>query len=412
MSNSDKRITGGSWDLAVIGSGVVGLSIAKAWKERNPADRVIILDKEEFVGAHSSGRNSGVLHAGFYYAPDSLKAKLTKDGNAMLRAFCYEHGVPIRETGKVVVTKSISEIPTLLELHRRGLANGCSLELVDEAQLKELEPLAHTVDKAIWSPLTAVSSPIGVTKKLSEVVVGLGCTLQLGSKVVNAGPGKIDLENGASVTAGHIVNAAGLYADKVAHWFGVGRNYQMMPFKGLYLYSNWADGKLTRQVYPVPDPRNPFLGVHVTVTVEGRMKIGPTAIPALKREDYDKPWKLDRSELVEIARLYPRFLTSPHHNVAQLIASEVPKYSKTYLINQAKPLVPSIKNADFKERGRPGVRAQLLHVPSKQLEMDFLVLSGEKSTHMLNVVSPAWTSSLAVGAYTVEKIHSGGFPQE
>lgn len=411
MPNQETHPSGESWDLAVIGSGVVGLAIAKAWKERNPSDKVVIVDKEHKVAEHSSGRNSGVLHAGFYYAPDSLKAKLTKDGNAMLRAFCYEHGVPIRETGKVVVTQGEDEIPTLEELYRRGLINGCELELVDEGQLKELEPLAQTVGKAIWSPLTAVSSPIGVTVKLSEVVQSMGCVLRLGNSVVAGSEGRIVLENGEVVRAGHIVNAAGLYADKVAHWFGVGLEYKMLPFKGLYLYSDWPDGKLTRQVYPVPDPRNPFLGVHVTVTVEGRMKIGPTAIPALKREDYGMPWEFSPKELWEIARLYPRFLTSPHHNVAELIASEVPKYNKAFLVNQAKPLVPSIDKRNFKERGRPGVRAQLLHIPTKQLEMDFLVRSGTNSTHMLNVVSPAWTSSLAVGKYTVEKIHDGGFPR-
>lgn len=410
--NSDHVTSSDSlWDLVIIGSGVVGLGIAKAWKDRNGNDRILILDKEPEIAFHSSGRNSGVLHAGFYYAPDSLKAQLTRNGNAALRAFCYEHNVPIRETGKVVVTKSESEIPTLLDLYRRGVVNGCELEVVDEAQLRELEPLARTVGKAIWSPLTAVSSPIGVTKALAAHVVDQGCTLRLGVQVVRATQGEVRLSTGEVLRAGHIVNAAGLYADKVAHWFGVGEEYRMLPFKGLYLYSDWPDGSLTRQVYPVPDPRNPFLGVHVTVTVDGQVKIGPTAIPALKREDYGKPWDLDPKELIEIAKLYPRFLTSRNHNVAQLITSELPKYNKAYLVNQAKPLVPSINKRQFTERGRPGVRAQLLHIPTKSLEMDFLVKSGPGSTHMLNVVSPAWTSSLAVGAYTVEKIHNGGFPE-
>ena len=410
MSNFSSQNNSSMWDLAIVGGGVVGLGIAKAWKARNPSDKIIVLDKETHVGAHASGRNSGVLHAGFYYAPDSLKARLTKDGNAMLRAFCYEHGVPIRETGKVVVTQSHAEIPALEELYRRGLLNGCELEIVDENQLRELEPLARTAGKAIWSPLTAVSSPVGVTKKLAEVVVDQGCELRLGVSVVTGRARELTLSTGEVIRAGHIVNAAGLYADKVAHWFDVGLDYKMLPFKGLYLYSDWPDGRLTRQVYPVPNPKNPFLGVHVTITVEGRVKIGPTAIPALKREDYGKPYALLPKELLEISRLYPRFLTSPHHNVAELIASELPKYNKTYLVNQAKPLVPSVNKKHFKERGKPGVRAQLLHVPSKQLVMDFLVISGESSTHMMNAVSPAWTSSLAVGEYTVQKIHDGGFP--
>lgn len=132
MSNFSSQNNSSMWDLAIVGGGVVGLGIAKAWKARNPSDKIIVVDKETHVGAHASGRNSGVLHAGFYYAPDSLKARLTKDGNAMLRAFCYEHGVPIRETGKVVVTQSHAEIPALEELYRRGLLNGCELEIVED----------------------------------------------------------------------------------------------------------------------------------------------------------------------------------------------------------------------------------------------------------------------------------------
>lgn len=393
----------------VIGAGVVGLGIAKAWKEQSPEDKVLVLDKESKLGEHSSGRNSGVIHAGFYYAPDSLKAQLTRGGNEELRNFCHEHHLPISETGKVVVTKSQSEIPMLHELYRRGIANGCTLEIVDEEGLRELEPLAQTVGNAIWSPLTAVANPIEVTKKLAEVIISMGCEIRLGAKIVHAEPNQLSIESGERLLAGHIVNAAGLYADKVAHWFGVGEDYSMLPFKGLYLYGKLPQGKLRTQVYPVPDPRNPFLGVHATVTVDGRTKIGPTAIPALRREDYGALWDIKATELSEILRLYPKFVTSRSHNVLQLLISEFPKYNKRYLVNQIKSMVPSIHRKDFAERGRPGVRAQLLHKPTKTLEMDFLVKSGPSSTHMLNVVSPAWTSALAVGTYTVEKIRKGGF---
>lgn len=401
-----------SWDLVVIGGGIVGLAIARAWKTRNPNDSIVVVDKEDRIAAHSSGRNSGVLHAGFYYAPDSLKARLTREGNAQLRAFCHEHGVLVRETGKVVVTTSESQLTALGDLYQRGIANGCTLEIVDEKQTTELEPRARTIDKAIWSPLTAVANPISVTEALARHVVDLGCQLRLGVKVVRARAGQVDLETGEHLIAGHIVNAAGLYADKVAHWFDVGLDYRMLPFKGLYLYDANDSVKLSRQVYPVPNPDNPFLGVHVTTTAEGRTKIGPTAIPALRREDYGSLWKLHPRELSEVVRLYPRFLTSPHHRVAQLIASEVPKYGRGYLVRQAQKLVPSLDKSSLSQWGTPGVRAQLLHVPSKQLVMDFLVRSGPGSTHMLNVVSPAWTSALAVGDYTVAGIHSTGFPEE
>ena len=391
-------------DLVVIGGGVIGLALADAWLSRNPGNSVVVYDKEEELAAHASGRNSGVLHAGFYYAPDSLKAQLTRDGNRMLKEFCRERGVPVRETGKVVVATSEEQLPALMTLLERGRMNGVELELIDEAGLAELEPLARTVDKALWSPNTAVASPAGVVAALADRVRERGGRVVLGSAVTGAGPGWVMSMREGRVAAGHILNAAGLYADTVAQWFGFGQDYRMLPFKGLYWYGNWTPGRLQRQVYPVPDPRNPFLGVHVTVTVDGRAKIGPTAIPALWREDYGGVSGLRGNELWDVVRSYPRFLTSKHHDVPGLLRAELPKYARPYLVKQAAALVPSVRSADFTERGKPGVRAQLLHVPSGKLEMDFVVEGDQYSTHMLNAVSPAWTSSLAVADYVVERI--------
>jgi len=396
-------------DVGIVGGGIVGLALADAWLARNPKDRVVVFDKEAEVALHASGRNSGVLHAGFYYAPDSLKAQLTRSGNTMLREFCAERGVPVLESGKVVVTQSFDEIPILEALFERGMANGCTLEVVDEKQLHELEPLAQTHGKALWSPLTAVASPAGVTQALAARVVDRGGIVRLGATVTGAGPGWVEVGGTERIAVGHMINAAGLYADRVAQWFGVGRDYRMLPFKGLYWYGNWPKGKLKRQVYPVPDPRNPFLGVHLTVTVDGLAKIGPTAIPALWREDYGNLSDLDPREMAEIIGLYPRLMTSKHHNFAGLLRTEFPKYVRTHLIKQARGLVPSVDPKDFTRKGKPGVRAQLFHVPTRKLEMDFVVEPGEKSTHMLNAVSPAWTSSLAVGEYVVDRIHSDGF---
>jgi L-2-hydroxyglutarate oxidase LhgO len=390
----------------VIGGGVVGLALADAWLARNPVDSVVVYDKENQLAAHASGRNSGVLHAGFYYAPDSLKARLTRDGNRMLKEFCIERGLPLRETGKVVVTTDEKQLPALMTLLERGRANGVALELIDEAGLAELEPLARTVGNALWSPNTAVASPAGVVEALAARVCDRGGRVVLGNSVTGAGPGWVMSLLEGRVSTGHVINAAGLYADTVAHWFGFGTDYRMLPFKGLYWYGNWEPGRLQRHVYPVPDPRNPFLGVHLTVTVDGRAKIGPTAIPALWREDYGGTAGLRGNELWDVVRSYPKFLTSKHHDVPGLLRAELPKYSRAYLVRQAAALVPSVRPADFTERGKPGVRAQLLHVPSGKLEMDFVVEGDARSTHMLNAVSPAWTSSLAVAEYVVERITS------
>ena len=390
-------------DVAVIGGGIVGLALADAWLAAHPGSRVVVFDKEERLAEHASGRNSGVLHAGFYYAPDSLKAQLTRRGNQMLRAFCEERGVPLREAGKVVVTTSPEQLPQLDDLYARGQANGVPLEMVDESGLRELEPLARTHERALWSPSTAVADPVAVVEALAARVRERGGEVRLGTPVVEAGPGWISTPY-QRIEVGHTINAAGLYADRVARWFGVGEDYAMLPFKGLYWYSDWPAGRLQRHVYPVPDPRNPFLGVHLTVTVSGRAKVGPTAIPSLWREDYGGVRGIKPAELAAIAKLYPRFLRSPHHDVPSLVRSELPKYSRRHLVTQASALVPSVRAGDFRERGRVGVRAQLLHVPSGRLEMDFVVRPGERSTHVLNAMSPAWTSSLSMAEWIVERI--------
>ena len=391
------------YDVAVIGGGIVGLALADAWLARHPGSSVLVCDKEERLAEHASGRNSGVLHAGFYYAPDSLKAQLTRRGNPLLKTFCAEQGVPVRETGKVVVTTSADQLASLDDLYGRGQANGVPLEMVDEVGLREIEPLARTHERALWSPSTAVADPVAVVEALAARVRERGGEVRLGTPVIEAGPGWVRTPY-QRIEVGHIINAAGLYADRVAHWFGVGEDYAMLPFKGLYWYSSWPAGRLQRHVYPVPDPRNPFLGVHLTVTVSGRTKVGPTAIPSLWREDYAGLRGIKPSEFAGIARLYPRFLRSPHHDVPGLVRSEVPKYSRRYLVGQASALVPSVSTKDFRERGRVGVRAQLLHVPTGKLEMDFVVEPGERSTHVLNAVSPAWTSSLAMAEWIVERI--------
>jgi L-2-hydroxyglutarate oxidase LhgO len=394
-------------DVVIIGGGIVGLSLARAILDAEPRGRVRVLDKEPQLGEHASGRNSGVLHAGFYYAPDSLKARLTRRGNVLLHELCEGRGVPVRRCGKVVVAQTSDELPALLELKRRADANGVPVDLVDESELARLEPLARTHSQALWSPTTSVAAPVAVLAALSADVIARGATVSTSSEAVAAGPGWVRTRT-ETMSTGHVINAAGLFADRVGRWFGMCDDYAMLPFKGLYLYGRWQPGRLMRHVYPVPDPRNPFLGVHLTVTVDGRVKIGPTALPALWRESYGG-WKgFSLRDTAAIAKVYPRFLRSPHHDVPGLLRTELPKHLRRHLVQAAKRLVPSLDAADFKERGRPGIRAQLLHLPTQRLEMDFVLRGDASSTHVLNAVSPAWTSSLAVAEHVVDDMRTRG----
>jgi L-2-hydroxyglutarate oxidase len=387
-------------DVAIVGGGIVGLAMAHALLERHPSLDVVVFDKETLLGEHASGRNSGVLHAGFYYAPDSLKAALTRRGNQLLHEFCDARGVPVRRCGKVVVTTSEDELSALHQLYERGVANGVDVRLIDPSELRELEPLASTVGEALWSPTTSVADPHRVIEALAAQVRAAGARIMLGAQVQAGGPGWLTVA-GERWDVGHVVNSAGLYADVVGQWFGFCDDYVVLPFKGLYWYGNWAPGRLRRHVYPVPDARNPFLGVHLTVTASGGVKVGPTAIPALWREDYGGLENAHAWEIRTSLRRYPAFLTSPHHNVPTLIRSEVPKYVRRHLVRQARALVPSLDPRDFRVKGKPGVRAQMWSIPERRLEMDFVVRGDERSTHLLNVVSPGWTSALAVADHVV-----------
>jgi len=389
--------------VAIIGAGVIGLAIARALLLRDGGRRVLVLEKEAAAGLHASSRNSGVLHAGFYYSPDSLKARFTREGNAALRRFCAGHGIPVRECGKVVVTRTQAELPALAELARRGQANGVDLTVIDPGRLAELEPLARTVECALWSPTTAVADPAAVIAALAGEVTDRGGSLLLRTPVLALTPGRVHAA-GVTIAARHTVNAAGLYADRLAAGSGLAQDYVVLPFKGLYLYGSWPVGRLRRHVYPVPDPRNPFLGVHLTVTPDGRAKLGPTAIPALARENYRWQDGLNARDAREIARGLTGFLTSRHHDGLGLVRSELPKVSRRYMARQAAALVPTVRPADFRARGRPGIRAQLFHLPTGSLEMDFVVRGDEHATHVLNAVSPGWTSALSFAELIADRV--------
>ena len=389
-------------DYLIIGGGVVGLAIAKEIKSRFPKSTVAVLEKEPAVALHASGRNSGVLHAGFYYSPESLKAKLTRDGNERMRNFCIENGLPLLETGKVVVAQRQEDVPVLSELHRRGVANGVDVELVDPDRLAILEPLAETIDLALWSPRTAVADPAAVALALESNLRKAGVDFYFNQQVSKIKSHSLTTKNGDTFEFGHLVNAAGLYSDVMAKELGFGERYSMIPFIGLYFYAPALKGTLERHIYPTPDPRNPFLGVHFTKTAHGDVKVGPTAIPILSREQYGFFEGLKASELLGILANYPRFIGSKHHDVWSLVKTELPKLSRKHLLGQAAKLTSKIDVSKFTVPGKPGIRAQLFDKREAKLEMDFVIEGDENSTHVLNAVSPGWTSCFSFAEYVVD----------
>jgi len=388
-------------DYLIIGGGVVGLAIAMELRKRNPKASIAVLEKESAVALHASGRNSGVLHAGFYYSPESLKAKLTRDGNERMRAFCIQNNLPLIETGKVVVAQRPEDVPALSELHRRGVANGVNVELVDPDRLATLEPLAETIDLALWSPRTAVADPAAVGIALEDNLRKDGVEFFFNQEVSKIRPGSLTTKSGDAFEYGHLINAAGLYSDVMAKELGFGERYSMIPFIGLYFYAPELKGTLQRHIYPTPDPRNPFLGVHFTKTAHGDVKVGPTAIPILSREQYGFFEGLKANELTGILANYPRFIGSKHHDVWSLVKTELPKLSRKHLLRQAAKLSSKVDVSKFTVPGKPGIRAQLFDKREARLEMDFVIEGDAISTHVLNAVSPGWTSCFSFAEYVV-----------
>lgn len=394
-------------DFVIIGSGVIGVSIGAELLRRDPKRRVVILEKEVSAGLHASGRNSGVIHAGFYYSPDSLKARLTRDGNAQLREFARQRGLQIQNTGKVVVAQNAKDVPKIHELYARGIANGVEVEVVSATDLKQFEPMATTHEVALWSPNTGVGDPMEFMGEFTKEFLELGGEISYGTLVKSVLGNRLETSKG-EFHAGHIINASGLYADKIAEMFGFGSRYTMLPFLGLYIYAPKLKGTLQRHIYPTPDPRNPFLGVHLTTTVDGSVKVGPTAIPVLSREQYSLASGFNSKEFFQILGTYPKFALSPHHDVLSLLRTELPKLSRRVLVRQAKKLAPSIKLEDFTQVGKPGIRAQLFDLKEKKLEMDFVVEGDANSTHVLNAVSPAWTSCISFSKFVVDQMQEKG----
>jgi (S)-2-hydroxyglutarate dehydrogenase len=394
-------------DYVIIGSGVVGVSIGSELLRRNPKRRVVILEKEPSAGLHASGRNSGVIHAGFYYSPDSLKARLTRDGNSQLREFAKGRGLRIQNSGKVVVAQNAKDVPKVHDLYSRGIANGVEVEVVTALELQKLEPLASTHEVALWSPNTGVGDPMEFMSEFTKEFLELGGEISYGTLVKSVDDNRLDTSAG-EFHAGHIINASGLYAEKIAAMFGFGSRYTMLPFLGLYIYAPKLKGTLKRHIYPTPDPRNPFLGVHLTTTVDGSVKVGPTAIPVLSREQYSLTSGFNAREFLEILGTYPKFALSPHHDFLSLLRTELPKLSRRVLVRQAKKLAPSIKLEDFTQVGKPGIRAQLFDLKDRKLEMDFVVEGDADSTHVLNAVSPAWTSCISFSKFVVDQMQEKG----
>jgi L-2-hydroxyglutarate oxidase LhgO len=392
-------------DFLVIGGGIIGLNIARSLRRIFPGESVHLIEKESDCGLHASGRNSGVLHAGFYYSPDSLKAKFTWRGNRLLTEYCKAKGIPLNKCGKLVVAKDRNDHAGLDELLRRGRANRIPLEMISEEEAKSIEPRVKTCERALFSPETSTVDPVFVMQAMKKDAVDEGVVLHCGVRYLDGSNGRVVTTQGIH-DVGYIVNAAGLYADRIARRFGFSDRYRILPFKGLYLYSNEPPGSIRTNIYPVPNLNNPFLGVHFTVAASGKVKIGPTAIPGFWREHYGGTANFHWSEFVEVAARGLSLLARSNFDFKTLAIQEMVKYSKAKMVSLAGQLAEGVKTEHYQDWGKPGIRAQLVDIRKRKLEMDFVLEGDDRSMHVLNAVSPAFTCGLPFSEYVCERIRS------
>ena len=388
---------------------MVGLCLAHQLLERGITTSIIVLDKEPELGRHSSGRNSGVLHAGLYYKPGSLKARVCVDGAQRLRAWVQERGLPFNACGKVIVPPRPELDGQLDLLAERGNANGATLKFCDENQLSELIPGARSASgRALWSPSTAVVKPITVLRRLQYELQERGVSFLTGHAgwITEPHCRQLRLADNGILAYGHLINCAGLQADRVAHTFGVGHEYTLIPFKGLYWQLKPGCPIQPRaNLYPVPDLNVPFLGVHFTPSADAKpvVSIGPTATLAWGRENYRGLHALEPAKaaanLMVLARQYMANRCGFRRYVHEQAFLALPPL----LLRAAQQLIPAVQAEHLEFSQKVGIRSQLFNSRTQNLEDDFVCLQGPASTHVLNAISPAFTASFALADLIIEE---------
>ncbi len=388
--------------VVIVGGGAVGLGVALEITRRFPRQHLLVLEKEDRVARHQSGHNSGVIHSGIYYKPGSLKARLCVAGAAAMVEFCREHGIPHNVCGKVIVATRADELPRLEELRKRGEANGLTgLRLIGPEKLREIEPHATGL-QALVVPSTGVTDYALVCEKYAELIVAGGGTVltSAAATTIKRSASEIIVETlkGAFSTSA-LINCAGLYSDRISRMAGDDPGVMIVPFRGEYYDLVPERASLVRAlIYPVPDPRFPFLGVHFTRRITGKVDAGPNAIFALAREGY-RHTDVNLRDLASSLG-FPGFWRMAGQHWRNALGEWHRSLSKPAFVRALQRLLPEVNENDMSPGGS-GVRAQALK-PNGALVDDFQFVPSNRMLHVLNVPSPAATASLAIGRAIVD----------
>lgn len=393
-------------DFLIIGGGVVGLTIARELKLRYKDQSIVVLEKEPQPGMHGSGRNSGVLHSGVYYEPSSLKARMCAQGAKEMAEYCSAHGLPLVRPGKILLPTRSEDAAQLNVLETRGKANGVEVQRINETELHDLEP---DVQSATGSALkvfsTSVVSPAKVMNRLSEDLRDLDVEIKCGGAISAVNPVQKQLVwNGKAINYGRVINCAGVYADKIAHRFGAGERFTVLPFRGSYWkLSKHSPIRVKHLIYPVPDLNVPFLGVHTTTTVDGDVYLGPTATPALGRENYSGVSGVTLSDMAVIGTQLASQFFANRDGFRRLAWQESRRVFRSGFFTAARKLLPRLQKQHLEKSTKVGIRAQMLDRKTGRLVMDFLVEKSDSATHVLNAISPAFTCSFPLARLIVDQ---------
>lgn len=388
------------FDVVVIGGGIVGLSTAMQLTERYPGMSVAVLEKEPELASHQTGRNSGVIHAGVYYAPGSLKARFCREGVVATETFCDEHGIPYEQCGKLLVATDRDELPRMDALFERAKQNGIVIEKLDQMEVARREPRIRSLG-GLWSPTTGIVDYGRVARAMADVVRDRGGAILTNTEVLNIdeAPSGVVLETARDrVRARQVISAAGLQADRLARMAGVETDFRIVPFRGEY-YRLGADKNDIVQalIYPIPDPELPFLGVHLTRMIGGYITVGPNAVLAFAREGYTFG-EVNVNDLWEMAR-YPGFRKVIKANLKSGVQEMAGALVKARYLALCQRYCPELELDDLQPY-RAGVRAQAV-LPDGTMVHDFLIGETARTIHVLNAPSPAATSAIPIGKHII-----------
>jgi L-2-hydroxyglutarate oxidase len=392
-----------TYDYAVVGGGIVGISTAMHLCKKYPEARVLLLEKESSPAQHQTGRNSGVIHSGIYYKPGSFKASFAKSGARSMVAFCEEHGIPHNVCGKVIVATKESELPLLENLYQRGLQNECPVEKVSAERVREIEPHVNCI-AGVLVKSTGSTSYIAVCRKMLELIEAAGGEVKFNCRVLgiqDRGEVKVLETESGEFEAKFVINCAGLHSDRVARMAGADPGARIVPFRGEYF--ELVPGKrhlVNTLIYPVPNPDFPFLGVHFTKMIDGSVHAGPNAVLALKREGYFKT-DFNLRDFAE-TMAFGGFWKLISKNLGEGMKEMHRSFFKSAFVHSLQQLIPEVRSEDLVPC-KAGVRAQALFDDGRLVD-DFLIVKSHKALHVCNAPSPAATAALEIGKSIVDQV--------